>query len=588
MVFWNRKKTTKTEERRDAEPATHSGFFSTHAMTRIPNLAKWIEDNAFQKTSADFVAVDAQGRVAAMDDSSNGNFKSAFTLGQAGIIPQDLFAWFVSQSFIGFQACAIIAQNWLVDKACSQAPSDAARKGWGLTLNGGTEVPLETIDKIKALDRDYKMTKELVQFAKFNRVFGIRIALFHVESNDPLYYEKPFNIDGVRAGSYKGFSQVDPYWITPELDQDAAANPASKFFYEPTWWRVNGKRYHRTHLVLIRYSEVPDVLKPSYIYGGLPLPQIIMERVYGAERTANEAPLLAMTKRTTVLHTDMNQVLTDQGAFEEKLGTWIHYRDNYAVKVLGEDEEMQQMDTALGDLDAIIMTQYQLVAAVAKTPAVKLLGTSAKGFNATGEFDESVYHEYLETIQSDEYDPLLKRHYELMLKSDFPELAAAGVTVEVAWPPLDSMTEGELADIQLKRAQAVQTLQQTGAVDGLDIRKGLIEDKHSGFNGLEMPEELQPDQLDDDLTDTDTPAEAEGAVAAGAESEEDLPAIDEPAVNQVLTNMTGKNFQHLERILNKVRKGSITEAQGVMMLQSAFGMTAEQAKEFMGIQPEED
>jgi phage-related protein (TIGR01555 family) len=597
MAFWNRKKAPEAQvEQRDAKPATRSGFFSTHSEIRTPNFARWIQANAFQKTAADFMAKGANGEMVAMDDSSNGNFKSAFNVGQAGVIPQNLFAWYVSQSFIGFQACGVIAQHWLVDKACSQAPSDAVRKGYDITLNGGVDVDVETIDKIKVIDRDYKINQQLVQFAKFNRVFGIRIAIFHVESNDPLYYEKPFNIDGVGVGKYKGFSQVDPYWITPELDQDASANPASKFFYEPTWWRVNGKRYHRTHLVVIRYSEVTDIMKPSYLFGGLPLPQLIMERVYGAERTANEAPLLAMTKRTTVLHTDMNQVMADQGTFEEKLATWIHYRDNYAVKVLGEEETMEQIDTGLADLDAIIMTQYQIVAAIAKTPATKLLGTSVKGFSATGEFDESAYHEYLETIQTDELDPLLKRHYELMMKSDFPELYEQNVSIEVAWPPLDSMTEMEMADIQLKTSQTVQALQATGAVDGLDIRQRLIEDKFSGFNGLQMPEEFQPepDPLDDDATATDPDAEGGVEVQAGEEelgAEGGLETVDEPVVpvvNQVMTNMTGKNFQHLERILNKVRKGSISEAQGVMMLQGAFGMTAEQASEFMGIVPEED
>ena len=46
---------------------------------------------------------------------------------------------------------------------------------------------------------------------------------------------------------------------------------------------------------------MPDTLKPSYNYGGIPLPQLIYERVYAAERTANEAPQLALSKRTSVL-----------------------------------------------------------------------------------------------------------------------------------------------------------------------------------------------------------------------------------------------------------------------------------------------
>jgi len=45
-----------------------------------------------------------------------------------------------------------------------------------------------------------------------------------------------------------------------------------------------------------------------YMYGGIPVSQRIMERVYAAERTANEGPLLAMSKRTNVWLTNMSGV----------------------------------------------------------------------------------------------------------------------------------------------------------------------------------------------------------------------------------------------------------------------------------------
>ena len=53
-------------------------------------------------------------------------------------------------------------------------------------------------------------------------------------------------------------------------------------------------------------------MKPAYLYGGLPVPQLISERVYAAERTANEAPMLAMTKRLTVLKCDITQAVANQ------------------------------------------------------------------------------------------------------------------------------------------------------------------------------------------------------------------------------------------------------------------------------------
>src|SRR6202000_3190899 len=114
-------------------------------------------------------------------------------------------------------------------------------------------------------------------------------------------------------------TQIDPYWITPEISADAAANPSAPDFYEPTWWRINGKRVHRTHLVIFRNDNLPDILKPAYLYGGIPVPQKIAERVFAAERTANEAPMLAMTKRLTVLKTDITEAIANQEAFDARM-----------------------------------------------------------------------------------------------------------------------------------------------------------------------------------------------------------------------------------------------------------------------------
>lgn len=475
---------TQTERK---EPIIARGFFSTDNVMSIPDKSEFIRANAFQKTAADFYV--ANGTTDDSVDNCN-SLKGAFQLGQQNM-NQSLLSWYVSQGFIGYQACALIFQNWLIAKACTQGARDACRKGYSVTVNNGDELSAELIDAIAQGDKKFKIKKNMEEFAKYNRVFGIRIALFEVSSTDPEYYTKPFNIDGVTAGSYKGISQVDPYWITPELDMVSTSDPSSRHFYEPTFWRIGGVRYHRSHLIISRYVEVPDVLKPSYIYGGIPLTQLIYERVYAAERTANEAPQLAMTKRTTTLHTDVEAALANQQEFEAKLQTWTYMRDNYGVKVLGTDETMEQFDTALSDLDAIIMTQYQLVSAVARVPATKLLGTSPKGFNATGGFEESSYHEELESIQSHEMQPLLERHHLLLMKSEIaPQFKIEPLETQVVWNKLDAPTTAEQAATNLVKAQTYQALQQTGAVDGEMILNVLVADPDSGFSGIEIPEEI--------------------------------------------------------------------------------------------------
>jgi phage-related protein (TIGR01555 family) len=434
----------------------------------------------------------ANGQTMAMDSASystsikNGGYFNSVSI--------PLMNWYAAQSFIGYQMCAILSQNWLINKACLVPAEDAVRNGFEITSNDGTEITPEMIADIAEGDRKFKLHKNLIEFVNMGRIFGIRIAKFIVDSPDPDYYEKPYNPDGVRPGSYRGISQIDPYWVTPLLDVSAASKPGAIDFYEPTWWMIEGKPVHRTHLVIFRNGEVPDILKPTYFYGGISTVQKIYERVYCAERTANEAPLLAMTKRTAILKVDTAKALQNQRQFDNQLQTLVNYRNNQQVYVIGLDDELTQIDTALADLDAIIATQYQIVAAACNVPVVKLMGTSPKGFNATGEYEESNYHEELESIQEHACTPLVLRHHELLVRSEIaPKYGVTPFKVEPKWLELDAMTAKEAAEVNKLKADTDAVLVSTGAIDGVDVRERIAADKDSGYNGLSTDPENIPE-----------------------------------------------------------------------------------------------
>lgn len=424
--------------------------------------------------------------------------KQTFSAAQSNI-PTDLYNWYALQSFIGYQACSIISQHWLINKCLSIPAKDAVRNGYEISSDDGEEIPVEILSALRKLDKRFKINKNLINFETNKRRFGFRIALFVVESSDPKYYEKPFNIDGVLPGAYKGITQVDPIWMSPILDKQAAANPASMDFYEPTYWQINGKLYHKSHIVIARYVEVPDVLKPTYQYGGLPLPQLILERVYAAERTANEAPMLLETKRLLVLNVDLASIESNPEGFEARIEQLVNYRNNYSVWIAGLEDKIDQQDTSLTDLYETIMGQYELVASISEIPSTKLLGTSPKGFNTSGDYEQDTYHDLLENIQTD-LTMILDRHHELCIKSYImPKFDVASFKVDAIWNPVSSPNAKEAAEINKLKADADSTLQATGAIDGYDIRNRIINDQKSGYNGAESfeREEMEEEKEDD-------------------------------------------------------------------------------------------
>lgn len=467
----------------DSAPASLEGELEVYQKSIARAIQRTVDDVPiadYLGVVGDAAAGDAAVKRTKIGDSFSGGQQLAL-----GMMSPALTSWYASQSFIGHQMCAIIGQHWLVDKACSMPGKDAIRNGWTTDFKGVEDTAQieELSEKLADVDSRMKIDDVMTEAAKFANVFGIRILIPIVESTDKEYYRKKFNPDGITKGAFRGWTQIDPQWIFPLLDSVGASDPSSPEFYEPTFWVAGGVTYHRSHLVILRTEEPADVLKPTYMFGGIPLTQQIAERVYAAERTANEAPLLAMSKRTTVLKVDLAKAKMKLSGFVSRLQQWISYRDNYQVKVVGKDEDMTQTDTSLADLDAVIMTQFQLVAAISGVPATKLLGTSPKGFGATGENEMKSYHEFLESIQSKWYDRFLERHY-LLVSRAFLD----GVIVTHAWEPVDSVGATEAAAIQKTKAETGAILIDKGVISPDEERTRVSVDKESGYSLAEDSE----------------------------------------------------------------------------------------------------
>lgn len=388
-------------------------------------------------------------------------------------IPEAQLYWYASQGHLGGFINSVIAQHWLVDKACSEPAKDAIRQGW--TLDAVEPGTLDALDKV---NEQFCIDDDLVEYIQFGRVHGGRIAYFRVASTDPDYYQKPFNLDGVTPGSYGGIVQIDADDATPLPTDSNLDDPSHPEYYKPTFYQIGRRVFHRSHLFVFIPYPVANRLKPAYRFFGVSVPQRIYERVYGAERSANEAPQLAMTKRLVSAQVS-EQALDSPEALRRGMAFFAETRDNYGVYAHGPNETITQQDTSLTDVDTVIMTQYQLVAAAASVPATKLLGTSPKGFAATGEYEESVYREHLEGLQAT-LTPLMERHYQIALR-------ARGIkdTVVIKWNPLDSPTAVEWAAINYQKAQTAALYVDKMIIDNDEARQALALDENSDFYGID-------------------------------------------------------------------------------------------------------
>lgn len=431
----------------------------------------------FRKQFADPSKAITNATVGMAMDASIGEVKRLAST--AGVIPLQTLNWYSQYGFIGWQICAILSQQWLIDKAIRMPGMDAVRHGFERTVGEDTDLG-DAIEDLKKLDKQFHLKKNLHEHIRFARMFGIRHTLFLVDGID---YALPFNPDGVKKNSYRGMVQIDPYWLAPMLDLEDASNPLSQHFYEPTYWQINGRKYHRSHFIISRNgADLPDILKPAYYYGGIPTTQLIYERVYAAERVANETPMLAMSKRLFALRTDLTKAAGNLAQFKAKIRQWSDFMQNFGIKVIGQGEEIQLHDTSLAELENVIRNQYELVAAAAHVPASKLLGTSPTGgLGNTGQYEMDSYHEFLETIQDEALSPLVERHTVICQRSAG---IAQNANFEIAWNPIAVLGAKEQADVNKTIADTDAVYNGIGALDGLDVRKRIAADHNSGYNGI--------------------------------------------------------------------------------------------------------
>ena len=452
---------------------------------------------SFQRTAEDF-AVPAEeaisGQKAAQDSAAVQGIKQMRMNGLAGTGQDKIYEFYGMHGFIGWQLCAVIAQNWAVQNACTIPAEDAARPGWENRFAEGTAAETESGTdaadipaKVKELAlQKYGLMQALIRHARNMKIFGVSYLLPVFDTGYD--YSKPYNPDGIQPGSFKGFKVIDPYWAMPQWGRQSMSDPASMAFYEPAYYALpGGIKIHSTQILKAVNAEVPDILKPSYYFGGIPLTQMIYERVYAAEKVANEAPLMALTKRTSVLYTNLDDVLENPDVAARNLATITRFRDNQGIMLQDTEARYEQHDISLADFDALISTQYQLVAAVAKMPAEKLFKTPISGLGQTGAYAEHDYKQELQSLQERVYMPAVNRANEIIMRSNIGSDAA----LTAAFCPVDMPTEREKAEMQELKARVNTSYLNAGVITPEEARDALRQDKDSGYAGLtdEVPED---------------------------------------------------------------------------------------------------
>lgn len=388
-------------------------------------------------------------------------------------------------NFIGYQNCAILRQNPIVDKCCTMPARDAMSSGYKvLYADDGKKAKIGELESfVDRSQEEYQIQDVCIRAEINSKQFGwaLIVPTFNIEVD----MENEFDVESIPRGSYTGMTVIDPYWITYDFDQASLTDPTSKFFYQPTWYSfptgTKYKRIHRSWCIKLINSPVADFLKPTYFFGGVSLAQQIYEAVYAYEKALNEAMLLLLTKRSYVADAEMSNYMANPQEVNAILEATSEIHSNYGIWVKQIGSEVKQMDTSLTGLEEVINACAQRICAIANIRSEKLFNMSIKGLNSSGTFELSDYKQHLKRIQKDDYLPIISRHNILMSKSEKGKVKK----MIAEFNPID--TPDELTKAKIREIDARTASMRLGGkiTDIKEERIHLITDPNGGFSTLD-------------------------------------------------------------------------------------------------------
>ena len=399
--------------------------------------------------------------------------------------------------FVGYPILAGLAQRPEHRKIVGTLAEEHTRKWIALKYSGETDAS-ERLERLEAAMKRFRLREVFKDALEHDGFYGRGQIYIDVKtpsgeraSDNDEELGKLLVIDKAKIaqGGLLAFRTVEPVWTYP--GQYQSTNPLAANYYKPESWYVMGKKVHVSRLLTIISRPVPDMLKPAYNFGGLPLTQLLDPYVNNWLRTRDSISDLIHSFSTSILKTNMGTVLSGEPdiSIYARADLFNKTRDNRGLMILdNESEDLAQVNTPLSTLDALQAQSQEHMASISGIPLVKLLGTQPAGLNASSDGEIRVFYDTIAASQQDNLRPLIKKALDIIQLSEFGKIDSG---IDFDFLPLYQMDETQQATIRKTEADTDAVYIQAGVLDPSEVRQRLANNPDSPYDGLDpddMPE----------------------------------------------------------------------------------------------------
>lgn len=404
-------------------------------------------------------------------------------------------------NFMGYAQLQNIAQNGLI-RACIETVSDDMTRNWieltregekeDKNKNGKDDVLDALTDALDALDMQRVFHEACSKVGYYG---GCLIFLDTGVTGDrlknPLNLDPLFSMEARDRGFLKALRVIDPINLFPGTYN--ATNPLAADYYKPKTWWVLGQEVHASRFVRLVANEAPLIFKPSYNFMGIPQAQILWDYVLHFQANRDAANRLLNKFSMLVFKTSMADIL--QGidglaTLDTRMQILARNQSNDGVFAIDrENEDVVKVETPIGGVTDIVKQSLEQLAAMNRTPAVKLLGISPSGFNATGESDLRNYYDHVLSQQEKVLRQAIKDILDVVQISETGKLDDS---IDFTFNPLSEEDKNSVAMTQQVKANTICSLLDRDIISPEEARRALISDPSSGFNDLDPDDVPEP------------------------------------------------------------------------------------------------
>ncbi|KLP39850.1 DUF1073 domain-containing protein [Enterobacter ludwigii] len=379
--------------------------------------------------------------------------------------------------FVGYPTLAALSQR--VEYANMHSVlADEMTRNWIEVKSHSEDV--ELVKTMEAALRKFDIKRLIHEAVRQDSMFGVAHIYIDTGASEQENARALFLSDKkITKGSVKGFRLIEPTWVYPS--QYNTTNPLVDGYYRPQQWFVMGKVVHATRFIDIISRPVPDILKPSYNFGGLSLTQLMKDYVEDWLEAKSVVLDIMKTLRVRGLKTDMEARMEETGEFDKRIKLFTKYQNNNGIWAIDLQEEFFHFQTSLSELSNLLSSYQEQLCIPARITTLKLLGNPPAGLNPSGDGEMSTWHETVSGMQERDIRRALETIFKVIQLSEF---GAIQDDIYFDFKPLDELSEKDAAEITERRVGTVTKAADSMLVSSEEARQALKAIEGAGFEGL--------------------------------------------------------------------------------------------------------